>query len=400
MGKVLKVVSPFLIILLALGGLGLMVSMKKPPEKKPQVTKALLVDVMPVMKQDLNHLVQSQGTVNPKFNTVLISEVNGRVIELSNAFVAGGFFSKGDLLVRIDPADYETAVKSSQANVARAEATLQEEKARAKVAEKEWQTFMQGDAPQLYLRKPQLARELANVRSAQADLERAMRDLERTSIRAPFDGMVKQKATDFGQFVTRGTNLGTVYGTSIAEVRLPLTDNDLAYVDLPSALGQETPLKVTLSAFIAGAFEYWEATIVRSEGVLDEKSRVTYVVAQVADPYGLKSDVKALSFGRFVQAKIEGHHATDIVILPRHQVTADGEVLVVEDGKIFLRKVSIVRMDEENVYIENGLNVGEQYVTSVIPNPINGLAVRVSQEDETQTDETLSSESAIVKAGL
>lgn len=374
-----------------------MSGMKKPPEKKNNKPKALLVDVATVVKQNLNHLVSSQGTVRPKFNSVLVTEVNGRIIEISNAFVAGGFFSKNDVLIRIDPSDYETSVKSSEAALARAEATLLEERARAKVAETEWNQFMDGNAPELYLRKPQLARELANVRSAEADLERAQRDLERTTIRAPFDGMVREKSAEIGQFVSRGANLGTVFGTSIAEIRLPLTDNDLAYIALPQSNKQTEPVKVTLSARIAGVNQSWQAAIVRSEGVVDEKSRVVYAVAQLNDPYALKSDHKVLSYGRFVQATIEGTYASDIVVLPRHTVTSDDEVLVVADNKVDVRKVEVLRTDEESVYVVNGLNAGEMYATSIIPNPMNGLAVRTG--DEVVEDDKSPAQEAIVKAG-
>lgn len=398
MGKSMKVILPIGIILLGILGKMALTSMKKPPEKKEDAVKALLVDVQSVVKQNLNHQVQSQGTVKPKHNSLLVSEVNGRIIELSEVFIAGGFFARDEVLIRIDPADYETAVKSSEANLAKAQAALQEEKARAKVAETEWKSFTSGNAPELYLRKPQLARELANVRSAEADLERAQRDLQRTVIRAPFAGMVKEKSAEFGQFVSRGANLGSLYGTEIAEVRLPLTDNDLAYIQLPYGNNNNTGVKVTLTARVAGVEQQWPATIVRSEGVVDEKSRVIYAVAQLSDPYGLNSDKKPLSYGRFVQATIQGNYAQDVVVLPRHTLNADNQVLVITDNKVQMRRVDILRMDEDFVYVSGGLNEGDVYATSVIPNPMNGLAVRTSDQVDDSDPVNSEVDEAIVKA--
>lgn len=387
MSKAMRFIVPILIIFGAIAVTVLMFKMKPAPEKKPEEIKALLVDVKAVMKQDLIHQVHSQGTVKPLQNTVLVSEVNGKVVELSPRFIAGGFFNKGDVLVTVDSADYRTTVKTAQANLARAQASLQEEKAKAKVAEVEWNAAMKGQAPDLYLRKPQLARELANVNSAEADLEKANRDLSRTKIRAPFDGMVKQKSADIGQFISRGANLGTLFGTAVAEVRLPLTDQDLAYLDMPTAKMPNKTLKVKLSAMASGKPYQWPATLVRSEGVIDEKSRVTYAVAQLNDPYGLKSELPPLPFGRFVLADVEGFAANDIVKLPRHLLTAENQVLVFVEGKLDIRAVSVVRSDEDYAYIADGLEQGELYITSIIPNPLHGLAIRTVESTSIEKDE-------------
>ena len=391
--KALKVILPPIIIIF--GGFAVaaaLVSSKQPPQRKPKPVQPLLVEVDVVQKQDLNYRLDSQGAVMPKLNTALVSQVNGKVVEVADAFVAGGFFNRGDVLVRIDPADYKTAVKTAEANLARANASLLEERARAKVAENEWKSFMTGNAPELYLRKPQLARELANVRSAEADLERAKRDLERTVISAPYDGMVKSKSVDLGQFVTLGSTLGSVYGTEVAEVRLPLTDTDLGFVTLPRGNRGGEPLKVTLSATAGGKTHHWQASIVRDEGVVDEKTRVTYAVAEVVDPYGLKSDKQPLPFGRFVKAAIEGDFVRDVIKLPRHVITSDDEVLMINEMEVHIRPITIVRKDETHVYVSEGLAVGDVYATSVIPNPMNGMKVKVvgveTDESEPQTDAT------------
>ena len=396
-----RIFLPIVFVVAAIAIVAVMMSFKKPPEKKDEAPKPLLVATQTVSKQDIYHQIISQGTVRPKLNSILVTEVNGRVIEVAENFVAGGFFKKGDVIVRIDPSDYETAVKSAEANLARAEATLQEEKARAKVAENEWNSFMEGTAPELYLRKPQLARELANVRSAQASLETAQRDLRRTMIRAPFDAMIKQKNAEVGQYVTRGFNLGAIYGTEIAEVRLPLSDVEMAFIDMPRVTGDSAGVEVTLMAVLAGKIQKWQGQIVRSEGVIDDKSRVTFAVVQLQDPYGLKAsgEYQPLVFGRFVKAQIKGRLARGMAIVPRHVLTRDNQILVVKDDKVEIRTLDIVRMNEDEVYVGGGLENGDDYITTVIPNPMNGMKVRTKIDQQPVEEPSQQAVDAIAQAG-
>lgn len=137
-------------------------------------------------------------------------------------------------------------------------------------------------------------------------------------------------------------------------------------------------------AVVAGKVKKWQGQIVRTEGVVDDRSRVTYAVVELKDPYGLNSltDAEPLVFGRFVKAQVKGRFAADIAIVPRHVLTRDDQILIVKDNKVEIRELNIVRMDEGNVYVSEGLSVGEQYVTSVIPNPMNGMTVRTPADIE------------------
>lgn len=385
MVNVKRILLPIIVMAITSAFFTLMMGYKKSPEKNNTPPNSLMVSTATVVMKDMYHLIDSQGTVKPKIDSLLMAEVNGRVIELADNFVVGGFFKQGEMMMRIDPADYETAVKTAEANLARAEASLQEEQARARVAEQEWNSSMEGVAPELYLRKPQLAREVANVRSAQASLEVAQRDLRRTVIQAPFDAMIRQKNADIGQFVSRGATLASLYGTEIAEVRLPLSDGELAYIDMPRPVGENTPIEVTLQAIIGGITHQWLAHIVRSEGVIDDRSRVTYAVAELRDPYRLNQGqskshpTQPLTFGRFVTAKIQGHFVDGVSIIPRHVLTRDNQILLVVDDQLQIRDLDIVRMDEDYVYVQGGLMSGDQYVNSALPNPINGMKLRVDK---------------------
>lgn len=206
-------------------------------ERSPVEAPTLLVQVATVEQQPVTHVIQSQGTVAPRTQTTLIAEAQGQIVEVSRNFVNGGFFRKGDVLVRIDPRIYQSIVKRARAQVARAETQLETESARAGYAQSDWERLRQfdptrGEATPLALRKPQLREALAEVQSAEADLDKALGDLDRTTIRAPYDGLVREKVADVGQYVNTGSQLAVTFAVDIAEVRLPVTQGDLRYLDI------------------------------------------------------------------------------------------------------------------------------------------------------------------------
>lgn len=381
--KRIKIIVPIIILVVAIAVLLLLSKARQPAEQREELPVGVLVDVITAQVEDIQYRIASQGTVQPQLMTSLISEVNGRIMEVSDNFVEGGFFAKGELLVKVEQSDYLTAVKAAEANLARANASLEEEKARVRVAEEEWASFTEGVAPELGLRRPQLARELANVRSAEAELERAQRDLSRTEIRAPYAGMLQSRSVNMGQFISRGTNLGMIYGTELAEVRLPLTDHDTAFLRLPNR-GQGDYPEVQLSAVIAGHLHQWQGRLIRTEGVLDERSRVIYGVVQVDDPYQLQphSNAEPLRFGRFVQAQIEGVSSQQVVVLPRNLLRPQNQVLLVDAAQqLEFRDVSVQRTDEHYAYVAAGLQAGDLLAVSAMPNPLPGMQVRLGRVD-------------------
>lgn len=390
--KFIKVGLPVIILITGVGlaiGLG---AMRKPPAKVVEQRLPLLVNTIELAPQDLTYRIASQGTVSPKLETTLISEVNGQIIRVAESFVAGGFFKKGDLLVQVEPADYLTAVKAAEAALAGAKAQLEEERARARVAETEWRSFTEGKAPALGLRQPQLASALANVQSKEAELERAQRDLARTEIRAPYDGMVRSRMANLGQFISRGSQLGSILGTEIAEVRLALTDTDFGFLPQQQAQVQQVP--VILSATIAGQPLQWQANIVRTEGVLDERSRVIYAVAEIQDPYQREGTGIPLQFGRFVQAQISGIAATQVTKVPRHLLRPGNQLLVVDaEQQLQFRQVQLSRADADFAYIGSGFEAADRLVISPVTNPLAGTLVRLT--DQQPLAETVANASAV-----
>ena len=354
----------------------LMTQMRPEPPKKETVDLDPLVDVLVLESMTANFEVSSQGTVLPRTETVLSAEVSGTITSISPKFIAGGVFNRNEILMRIDPTNYEVAVKETEALV------------RQRQIEHDGAKKLRSQG---YRAEAELASAAAALANAEAGLVRARRNLERTYIRVPYEGIVRAKEADLGQFVGPGTRLGIVFATDYAEVRLPLTDADLAFVDLPgaaeiSASGSAEGPAVTLTAIQKGRPVEWEARIVRSEGVVDEKSRVTYAVARIVDPYRRREDGEPLPVGTFVSASIQGAAAENVFRIPRALLRGSDQLVFVDDeNKLRIRKIDIVRADNRYVYIGEGAISGDRVVVTAMETPVNGISVRTTSDEPRDT---------------
>lgn len=385
--KIIRRASPLFILILFIVAAQVLISTKEAPEQKADEAPIPIVDIMEVQQQTVSLNLPSYGVVSPKYKTQLVTEVQGRMLNISNKFVAGGVVKKGEELAVIEPSDYEADLMQAQASLAQAKAALEEEQAKGEVAKNDWKGYDGGIPPELGLRLPQLKQEQANVKFQQAALARAERNLERTIIRAPFDGIIKARNVDLGQYVTLGTNLGELYDTRIAEIRLPLSNNDLAYLE--SVDNPDT--EVTLSADLAGKVVTWTGKIIRSEGVIDAENRMVYLVAEVKDPYLRSAKVEGqlpLKYGSFVTAIIKGRTVDGIVKLPRHLVRHGKVTLITDASSVEVREVNIVRTDLENVYIKDSLASGERISMTNLSNPEDGQLVKILGDDSSSTIES------------
>jgi RND family efflux transporter MFP subunit len=391
MKKFIRYTLPLGLIVLSVAAVVALVTISnsKRPEKKDEIAKAILVEVIPVQLESLNLLVNSQGTVLPRTETVVIAEVAGKVVNVSPNFVSGGFFRKGEVLLQIDPSDYEAAVMRADANLASRQAQLADQQARSDQALKDWKNLgRSGDPSDLTLRKPQLAEAKAGVQAAEADLQKAKRDLDRTRIKASYDGLVRTKQVDIGQYVGPGTSLGVTFAIDKAEVRLPLAIDDLQFIHLPAAmeLATKNQVPVRLSAESSGLSGEWTAEIVRTEGVIDRSSRVIYAVAQITDPYGVlgQNQLSELRMGTFVSAEIQGLWMEDIIALPRSALHEGNTVLVASpENELEIRHVEILRSEPKVVYVQSGLKSGDKVITTAIEAALPGSRLVISKESDT-----------------
>ncbi|MCM2679309.1 efflux RND transporter periplasmic adaptor subunit [Echinimonas agarilytica] len=361
----------------------ILLSGAEPPQQEAEERLPMLVKVMTAERSNVRYKISSQGTVQPKLRGDLVNEVSGKVVSVSENFVVGGFVRKGDLLLQIDDSDFKTEVKAAEATLYGARASLEEEKARARVAEEDWRQYKTEEIPELGLRKPQLAKELANLSYAQAQLDQAKRNLKRTHIVAPYDAIISKKQVEMGEFLNKASVIAELYGTEIAEVRLPITDTESTYLELPS---DGTPSSIQLSSVIGDKTIQWPAKLVRSEGIIDESSRFIYAVVQVADPYqrdGKNDSLLPLKFGRFVSAQIVGATERNMIRVPRSVVRTGQQVVVVNaDNIIEFRTVEIERSEQEHVYIRSGLEDGEKVSLTPVSGLPAGSVVRTAESTE------------------
>ena len=392
-----RVLTPLAVLIVAIG-IGSALVLNRPEAKQqPRQPPVLVVDTITATRVPTTFTVITQGEVAPRTETTLISEVSGQIVAVASSFVSGGFFKAGELLVRIDPRIYDARLKRARANIAAARTQVATENALAGYALEDWHRLNdlrddehwrqahqdhghnKGTPSELVLRKPQLAAALAQLESAQAELVEAEGDLERTSIRAPYSGMVREKLADVGQYVRIGDPVAKTFAVDYAEVRLPLTQADLQFLDLPRGVGA-TVVPVTLTANIAGFDQRWSGTVTRTEGVFDNRTRVLHAVAQVHDPYGIESPHgEPLRIGTFVNAEIQGKQAGALFALPRHALYKGTTVwLVDEDNRLRAAEIGIVRAETDFVYVDRGLNEGDRICITPMEQPLPGMPVRTS----------------------
>jgi len=385
-----KKVLPVLIIVAAIVVSALLRMSRPDAEQNDPLQLVVTVDAMSVAVVDSYITVPSQGTVEPRTRTNLVSEVAGQVVEVSPAFVAGGFFRQGDILVKLEDQDYRAAVRRAEASVASARSLLEQEKGQADVAQREWDRMTAEEqsrirARELYLRKPQLEEARARLASAEADLEQAITDLAKTTITAPYDGLVSAKNTDIGQFVTTGASIAETFAVDYAEVRLPVPETKISFLDLPSATGYKSDdyaPEVDLVSRIGDTEYHWTGKLTRTEGVLDTRTRVLFSVVQIEDPYNLYSNEmgrEPLRIGTYVNAAMQGRLLEDVVVLPRYTLQSNNIIWTADnEGRLRPKTVEVLTINGDDVYISAGLKDGDQVVITRLENPLNGMQVQVN----------------------
>ncbi len=368
------------------GTVAAMVIVRMPPQadQQPQVAETPAVQTITAQPQRLQMTVQTQGRVKAQTEIEVITGVSGNITHVAPAFVSGGFFKKGDLLVSIDPAEYDLRVAQAQARVMEAHYQLTREEAEAEQARQEWRQLGEGDPSPLNLRIPQLKEKKAKLAAEQEELKNARLLRQRTEIRAPFNGRVRTKSIGMGQYLNTGDVLGIIYSSDLAEVRLPVNTQELSWIEVPDWPSRSTTVKgaeVILSASYHGELQTWRGRIVRSEGAIDEKTGMVMTVAQVNDPFGLRGSegnraVTVLPVGLYVEASIEGRWLEDVYVLPVGALVQDGRVAVIDqDNRLRLRHVAVLKKEREQVILTEGLTPGERVMVSGILHPVEGMTV-------------------------
>lgn len=370
------------------------------PERADPQPRPVAVFAAPVTQTDVVLSVSTQGEVSPLTQIDLVPQVAGRIVYVNPNFIEGGFFEAGETLIQIDDADYRLAVTRAQSQVAQAQQLLVREEAEAELAAEEWADLGDGEASALTLRQPQMAQARAGLAAAQATLQEARLGLERTRISAPFDGRVRVKGADLGQYVTPGTRLGQVFATDVVQVRLPLTDDQLSMLNIPVAFqagaAGEAP-EVTLSAVLAGQRREWTGQLVRTDSAIDPQTRVLFGIVQVNDPYGAAAEGGSpLPVGLFVDAEVTGRTVSGAYVLPRSSLRGAGEVYVAEPGgTLSVRHVTVITSNPDRLIVSGGVDEGDMVITSPIRAASDGMRIRTFDP----SGELIESLSAVIETG-
>ena len=372
------------IVLVALGLAGFMkFSSGKPKVKRKRPLRLLpVVEVVRAQRAEHQVRVSAYGNVRPAETIRLVSEVAGKIIYASPYLVEGGRFEKDDLLVKIDPAHYEAAVALARAQVKEAESKVVSLEAEAQQAMEEWALNRKGDLneppPPLVVKEPQLMAAKGALEAAKAQLDRSLIDLQRTELRASFDGIVREEDVGIGQYVARGQILATLYGTELAEVVIPLETGDLKWIKIPGL----TTAKVRGSKAVVragiGKEMSWVGRVARAGPQMDEKTRMIKIIVEVKGPY---KRLPPLMPGLFVEVELMGPRLSTVKI-PRSALVAGDKVWVVEmAGRLSPRHVKVARLEPKWALLEAGIEDGELVVVSPLKVMTKGMKVRTKMRD-------------------
>lgn len=384
MGRLIAIIAPIAILLvLGVGGVFAITAMKPEPEKSDEPQAGLNVFAEQIRSGSLTITVEAQGEVSPKREIIVAPQIAGRVSYVSPDFVDGGFIKRGQVLVRVEAADSELGVVRARSIVASAEQALAREIAEAQLAQQDLDNLGLSDASPLARREPQLAEARASLEAAKAQLAEAELSLNRTAIIAPFEGRVRERSADIGQFVSPGQSLGNIFATDVVEVALPLKDADLGQLGLPiafSASADQPGPKVEFTAVVGGKPRTWIGEVVRTGAAINSQTRQINVFAELKDPFGTGADDGApMAPGLFVNARIQGETLDNVLIAPRAALRGDNRLFIGDPktSKLSIRSVDVAFSDRDGAYLRSGAEPGELAITSPIQAAFDGMSVTV-----------------------
>lgn len=386
MKRIIAVILPIILLIGgAVVGIGILSANKPEPETSTEERQALAVFAEPIERRDLVLTVTAQGEVRPRSEILLTPQVSGRISYLSDKFENGGYIPRGEIIARLDQADYQLAIVRAKSGIATAEQALAREQAEADLAVRDLQDLGVADSSPLARREPQLAQAQAALNSARAQLDEAELALQRTVVRAPFNARVREKSADVGQFVTMGQSLGRIFSIDSVEVSLPVTDAQLGQLNLPiafTATAENPGPEVTFATTVAGKPRQWTGQITRTAAAVNSQTRLINIFGEVKDPYGANSDNGTpIAPGLFVTATIQGDTIEDALWAPRAGLRGQDDLYVgdKENDALDIRKINVLYSDTDGVYFEGGAEPGELAVVSPVQAAFDGMRLTIRE---------------------
>lgn len=328
------------------------------------------VKVMIALPQNWETKILSSGTTRASINTVLTSEVMGEIVYKSNQFSAGSSVLKGQVLAKIDDTDLKLSLKNAELQLATADIQYKLALAEAEIAQEAWEKITQNDEPsELALKIPQLRQAKAGYDAAKALVDSANKKLSKTDITAPYTGRIQGANIDLGSSVVPGQPLGTMYKSNLIEVELSVKDSDLRFLNIPMdgrKLEDYQKSEIIISAPYKGINQQWVGFLERVDGVIDPTTRMIKLIGYFENDL-LEEKNPSIPLGLFVEAEISGSTLENIYVIPAEAINAQNEVIIVgNDNRIEIRKVSVLKKNNENVIVDNGILPGERVMVSKI----------------------------------
>ncbi|MDQ7073941.1 MAG: efflux RND transporter periplasmic adaptor subunit [Gammaproteobacteria bacterium] len=374
--KLLKIALPILLLIVAAFASKLLINSGQKIEAKTKESYTPVVRVLSAQNQNYQLYLHSQGSVRPQQESELIAEVTGKVRSLAPQFAVGGFFKQGELLLSLEQSDYDLQVQRAEAVVTQAKQRYLLSKTNSEQALFDWQQLgKKGQASPLLLKKPQLIEAKAKLSASKVDLALARLNLERTEIHAPYDGYLKTKQADLGLYLRAGSSIGRFYSLDKVEIRLPLHQQQLAFLEQNPHQALSKPIAVELKQ----QQQRWQGLIQRSEQIIDSQTRMHYLVAEVDNSH---SDAQPqLTPGQFVQARIEGKQLKNVFVLPRNALRGQDQLWIIDaHQRLHLRSVDVARLENNVVIISKGLKNGEQVCLSKLEVVVENMRVTIANK--------------------
>jgi multidrug efflux system membrane fusion protein len=374
-----------------------LIKFKKSPERVEKEKPTPLVRTELIQMKDIQMIVSGYGTVKPRLQVEIVPQVSGKIVYVNHNFRAGGFIKAVETLLQIDPRDYELALQQAEALVAEAQVRLDMEKAEAQVARNEWEQINPGTEPSspLVLREPQIRQAQAQLESTKAQLATAKLNLERTKVSLPVDVRIIDEKVALGQYVMTGQSLGSAYGIEIVEIEVPIEDWELAWFNIPddsvSFNGQGPTAGETLAsveADFAGKRHNWTGRVIRTTGQVDKTSRLVSVVVEVSKPFEKTDSRPPLMPGTFVEVFIKGNILENAAAVPRYAVHNGNEVWIVNNDRLHIQPLQIVRRDTDFVYVVEGVQDNDVIIVSPIDAVTDGMRIRTESDKTPNVQES------------
>ncbi len=388
------------LIIGAAGASGVMILLRPQPPRRPAGPDSPIVSVETVVVGSGPILVFGGGTVRPHWEIDVAPEVGGKIVAVSANLQSGGQVSEGEVLVRIDPADYQNRVRQAAADVATQQVALLQAEEEAQIARTEYEQFRARENRRgadtvppspLVLREPQLQAARAALERAEAQLRDAELVLSRTEIISPFDGRVRNEVADLGRIVAAGQSLGRIYASDAVEVVVPVSDGDASLIPNLWSLqagDNDRSIPATVTIEFGARRYFWEGYVDRAESALDEQSRTIDVVVRVPNPFDRGQPVEGdsetgaappLLVGQFAQAAIDGLELSEYFILPRRALRPGNEVWAIgADGRARIVAVDVLQEIDERIYVTGDFSEGQLVIVAGITVATNGMEVRVN----------------------